>query len=82
MTKKELKARVRELEVDNARLRGENAALRTRTIPGPVQVGDVPPWRPGMPQVWCGTTTAGANFKHFDDYPRLVTINDGERAAS
>ena len=75
MTKKELKARVRELEIENARLRGENTALRRPTTPGgPVQVGDVPPWRPGLPQVWCGTDTGG-NIKHIDDFPRVVQIN-------
>lgn len=75
MTKKELKARIRELEIENATLRGELAAHRQRSWTAPF-VGDVPPLPTVQPQVWCDVSASGGHVKSVDDYSTVVTFND------
>lgn len=75
MTKKELKARIRELEIENATLRGELAAHRQRSWTAPFG-GDVPPLPTVHPQVWCDVSASGGQVKHINDFSAVVTFND------
>ncbi|RPA65797.1 hypothetical protein EF294_03410 [Gordonia oryzae] len=77
MSKKELKARVRELEIENATLRGELAAHRQQSWTAPF-VGDVPPLPTVRPWVWCDVSASGGQIKHINDYSVSPMMNDAD----